>query len=119
MRNYDEYKQILELWELGINKKAISRYTGIPRATIHDCINRYGTIAELDRQSAESLEPTLIKVLRNEIEGDYETVLKAYAYLLGLYLGDGNIVHMRRIYRLRVSLDIRYPNIIASCMQAG
>ncbi len=36
-----------------------------------------------------------------------------YAYLLGLYLGDGYISpHHRGVYRLRVYLDIKYPEII-------
>lgn len=43
----------------------------------------------------------------------------AYAYLLGLYLGDGYIAaHPRGVFRLRISLDPRYPEIIASCAQA-
>ena len=37
-------------------------------------------------------------------------------YLLGLYLGDGYIVHHRRgVYRLTVTLDARYPGIVAEC----
>ena len=119
MRSYDEYKQILEFWELGINKKAISRYLDIPRRTVIDCIQRYGTVSELVRQSEQSIEPILFKILTGEIEGDYQSVVAAYAYLLGLYLGDGNIVKMRRIYRMRVTLDAKYPNIINSCVQAG
>jgi hypothetical protein len=42
----------------------------------------------------------------------------AYAYLLGLYLGDGHLSKLRRVYRLRVSLDARYPSIIDECAQA-
>lgn len=36
----------------------------------------------------------------------------SYAYLLGLYLGDGWISQLPRTYRLRLVLDIRYPAII-------
>jgi hypothetical protein len=42
----------------------------------------------------------------------------AYAYLLGLYLGDGDVTsHARGVCRLRVTLDSRYPDIVlcASC----
>lgn len=42
----------------------------------------------------------------------------AYAYLLAIYLGDGCIVVNRKVYRLRVTLDDRYPDIIATCAQA-
>lgn len=44
MREYEEYKQILSLWELGIAKKRIAITLGIPRATVRDCIERYGSI---------------------------------------------------------------------------
>src|SRR4051794_7618216 len=43
----------------------------------------------------------------------------AYAYLLGLYLGDGYIaLHPRGVYRLRVTLDSKYPGIVAECAAA-
>jgi hypothetical protein len=42
-----------------------------------------------------------------------------YAYLLGLYLGDGCISTQREgLYRLRISLDLRYPTIIDECEAA-
>ena len=36
-----------------------------------------------------------------------------YAELLALYLGDGHISEVGRVYRLRISLDAKYPSIIA------
>jgi hypothetical protein len=36
-----------------------------------------------------------------------------YAELLGLYLGDGHIARLARTERLRISLDARYPRIVA------
>lgn len=42
-----------------------------------------------------------------------------YAYLLGLYLGDGCIsAHARGVFKLRIKLDVRYPGIISSCEAA-
>jgi hypothetical protein len=42
-----------------------------------------------------------------------------YAYLLGMYLGDGCIAETARGgYSLRISLDVAYPGIIASARQA-
>jgi hypothetical protein len=42
-----------------------------------------------------------------------------YSYLLGLYLGDGMLTAApRRVWRLRISLDQRYPLIIQRCMWA-
>jgi hypothetical protein len=40
-------------------------------------------------------------------------------YLLGLYLGDGCLsAHPRDVFRLRITLDRRYPGIIAECVAA-
>jgi hypothetical protein len=42
-----------------------------------------------------------------------------YAYLLGLYLGDGCIsAHRRQVFRLRITLDTAYPGIIDECAAA-
>jgi len=43
----------------------------------------------------------------------------AYVYLLGLYLGDGTISKARRgVCKLRVFLDMKYPDIVAECEAA-
>jgi len=42
----------------------------------------------------------------------------AYAYLLGLYLGDGCLAHGERVLFLRVSLDARYAGIVGECASA-
>jgi hypothetical protein len=40
-------------------------------------------------------------------------------YLLGLYLGDGTIsAHPRAVYRLRITLDTKYPGIIGAAGSA-
>ena len=41
-----------------------------------------------------------------------------YAYLLGLYLGDGDISKVARSYRLRISLDSRYVAVVAEVAEA-
>ncbi len=117
MRSFEEYKQILELWELGINKKAIARYTGIPRPTVRDCINRYQTVEELVRVSRETLQSFLYYSLAENSDDTDPVLLQAYSYLLGLYLGDGNIVKVRNVHRLRITLDARYPQIIDLCAE--
>jgi len=44
----------------------------------------------------------------------------AYAYLLGLYLGDGWLAsHRREVFRLRIFLDRRYPLIVAEAEAAA
>jgi hypothetical protein len=43
----------------------------------------------------------------------------AYAYLLGLYLGDGCIsLHRREVYFMRIVLDNAWPGVIAECEAA-
>lgn len=41
-----------------------------------------------------------------------------YAYLLGMYLGDGCISRTARSYSLRITCDKRYPAIIQRCREA-
>jgi hypothetical protein len=118
MRSYDDYRRILELWEQGFNKSEIEQMTGIPRATARDCIKRFGTLANLEVYRAENYEPELLKLLQSGTLSDKEAIYPAYAYLLGIYLGDGNISKLRNVYRLRVTLDAKYPQIIESCIQA-
>jgi hypothetical protein len=44
---------------------------------------------------------------------------QAYAYLLGLYLGDGSLSYGRgNVWRLRITLDSRYPGIIERAKSA-
>src|ERR1700687_2165610 len=43
---------------------------------------------------------------------------EAYCYVLGLYLGDGCISRHRRVWRLRITLDKKYPAIIDRCRAA-
>ena len=43
----------------------------------------------------------------------------SYAYLLGLYLGDGTLsTHPRGVFRLRIFLDRAYPVIVGECQAA-
>jgi hypothetical protein len=43
---------------------------------------------------------------------------REYAYVLGMYLGDGCITKMHRSYWLRITLDTAYPGIIEECRQS-
>ena len=42
-----------------------------------------------------------------------------YCYVLGLYLGDGCISRSRRVWRLRIVLDKKYPAIIDRCRDSN
>lgn len=118
MRTDEEYRQILQLWEQGTPKKRIARLTGIPRETVRDCIQRYQTVANLGMIRAEyPTAPYTLRQLQSEATSD-PPLREAYAYLLGLYLGDGYINREPRTYRLRVSLAAAYPGIIQTCIEA-
>lgn len=119
MRTYEEYQTILELWEQEPNKKKIARITGIPRATVTECIQRYSSVSGLEEQRERAAKSTA-HILLNRIVTK-NTVKEAYAYLFGLYLGDGCITLNAngRAYRLRISLDKKYPQIINRCIDAA
>ena len=54
-----------------------------------------------------------------EEEPPWPPDLRAYSYLLGLYLGDGHIASLRgSTFILRVTLDAAYPRIAAEAMLA-
>jgi hypothetical protein len=42
----------------------------------------------------------------------------SYAYLLGMYFGDGHLANTGRSFQLRVTLDGAYPGIIDECAAA-
>jgi hypothetical protein len=118
MRTYEEYHHILTLWEAGENKFRIERITGIPRATVRDCIKRYGNLAGLEADRNRATRSTPDEVLFHIQAPDNATTQSAYAYMLGMYLGDGYIVRNNRVYFLRIALDNRYPNIIRRCVDS-
>jgi hypothetical protein len=39
----------------------------------------------------------------------------SYSHLLGLYLGDGHLVRHPRTYRLVITCDASYPQLVAAC----
>jgi hypothetical protein len=118
MRTHEEYRRILQLWHDGINMSQIERMTGIPRPTVRDCIKRYGSLEEFELLAQENLRFTLPERLRAVSKTECDPLQASYAYLLGLYLGDGHIMKMRRVYRLRIFCDARYPHLIDLCREA-
>jgi hypothetical protein len=101
LRPQSEYLHVKELIATGLNDCAISRATGIPRATVREW--RVGGPRNADCPICTPAE----------LDSWW------YAYLLGLYLGDGCIsTTIKGVHRLRISLDQRYPAIIEECMVA-
>jgi hypothetical protein len=96
---------VLGLVASGLNDCEISRTTGLPRSTVRDW--RVGKVPTRDRGRCEICDggrPILPET--------------AYAYLLGMYLGDGCISRHPRAFRLRITLDSKYPGIIDECAAA-
>jgi hypothetical protein len=94
---------VLELMGEGLTASEISRRSGIPRSTVKDW--RQGRVAH--RRNGCS-EHDLVAL-----------DLRAYAYLLGMYLGDGCISqYPRGVLKLRITLDSIYPGIVAECARA-
>ena len=108
MRSAEEFNEVQRLIATGMNDCAIARKTSIPRPTIRDwrCKPPYS----LRRPGASQPCGVL---------HDFNALPVAqYVYLLGMYLGDGCISRDRRVWRLRIALDTKYPAIIERCREA-
>jgi hypothetical protein len=103
LRTEAEIAEVQALAARGLNHCEIARRTGIPRSTVRDWRN-----GKLPRR--RSHDYLLQRLPSSEAE---------YAYLLGLYLGDGCIsTSAKGVHRLRITLDSVYPTIIAECAAA-
>ena len=108
MRPESEYRDAVRLIEAGINDCEVARRLGIPRGTVKGW--RYGLMAasggRTDSWSGQR------KVTCFRCTGGFVDE-EAYAYLLGVYLGDGWIhAEPRGVYSLRITCDLKYPDII-------
>jgi hypothetical protein len=106
MRSRLEYEHAMELIGQGLNDCQVERATGIPRRTVlhwrhHGRPGRYC-----------SRRPACPICESGPLDAG------AYAYLLGLYLGDGCIVRIRKTWCLRIYQDARYGGLIEHCAVA-
>lgn len=100
----------LRLAELGLTVGEIASVTGCARSTVRGWI-----AGSIPRASQAGVRCSRC----GGAHEDPSNVAAEYVYLLGLYLGDGCIAsHPRRVFRLRVVLDVRYPGIIEECRTA-
>jgi Homeodomain-like domain len=94
----------LALGARGLNPTEVSRRLGVPRPTVRDWLA--GKLPATGEPN-----PSACRVCGHE--HPFDELPRAYVYLLGLYLGDGSIAtHARAVYKLRISLDTKYPVII-------
>jgi Homeodomain-like domain/LAGLIDADG-like domain len=109
MRSAEEFEAVQRLVADGLNDCAIARQTGIPRRTVWEWRYRTSRIrVRMPRGSSAC-----------GIAHDFSALpATAYAHLLGLYLGDGCVSRFGRVWRLRITLDNKYPGIIEGCRQS-
>src|SRR4051812_6900067 len=102
---------VLDLRARGLGARRIAAETGLPVRTVTDWLAGR-TPRGWQREQAPRCERC--GAASHEI-----SEAAAYAYLLGLYLGDGHVAaHPRGVFKLRIFLDDAYPEIIASCERA-
>ena len=109
-RPADQVASVLALAADGMNQSEIARRTGIPRLTVNDWANGRTPSEDRGRKCFRC---------RSGHANFPEQRRAAYAYLLGLYLGDGHLARGRRdVWTLRVFLDRAYPVIVHECQTA-
>lgn len=115
MRSLEDHNKIIELYKEGYNQSEISRTLRIPRATVRDIIKIF-------KQYNSPFKPNVSKEKTSAIINDLQNptnedkyIYQNYVYLLGVYLGDGSLIKIKNkkdLYRLRVTCDAKYPNLI-------
>ncbi len=110
VRSQAEVREVLDLLEAGLNPCEVARRTGIPRSTVRHW--RDG-----DRRAGAGLPAC--ETCGHPVHRPEALPAEHYAYLLGLYLGDGHIsAFPRGVFRLTIYLDRKYEGIVASCESA-
>ncbi len=109
-RPAEDVRRVAQLLGEGLSQAEVARKTGVPRSTVQTWV-RQG----LDVRCS----PPRAAWHTNGCHHVELVPRGPYAYLFGLYLGDGYVSgNANGVYRLRVALDQRYPAIIAACGDA-
>jgi hypothetical protein len=112
MRSDAEVAAVLQLRDEGLGARRIARRTGLPVSTVRDWL-----AGKLPRRSRAGGGASCHRC--GHPAHRFSELDRAYTYLLGVYLGDGCISASRRgVYRLRINLDLAYPNIVDECEAA-
>ena len=105
MRSAEEWEMVTRWIAWGLNDCQIARLTRIPRTTVREW-------RHLARRPGD-------RTTDCPICNDLVIDSARYAYLFGLYLGDGCISEgPRKVFKLRIVLDSRYPSIIREAGEA-
>ena len=109
MRSAEEWELVTRWIAWGLKDCQIARLTGIPRTTVRDW-RHLGREPGAYKWARPNDCPICNGLLINS---------PSYSYLFGLYLGDGCISEgPRHVFKLRIVLDSRYPNIIREAADA-
>lgn len=110
MREAREVQAVLTLVAAGHRDREIAERTGIPRTTVRDW--RRGLVP---RRAGMSLGARACPICQ---PGSAVLPERDYAYVLGLYLGDGCVSRGPRTYCLRIFMDRAYPGIVKACQRS-
>ncbi|HZT67444.1 MAG TPA: hypothetical protein VFA11_16770 [Acidimicrobiales bacterium] len=111
----EKVRLVGDLLAQGLSHAEISRRTGVSRWAIRQW-EEFGPeqLAGRRLKSGQG-EPHS----RTECEARCTVPQAEYAYLLGLYLGDGCLSETPKgVFKLRIVLDMKYPHIIGECYRA-
>jgi hypothetical protein len=100
-------EQAVALVREGALPRQAARALGVDTSTVY---------AWLHRLAPETVESPSSRCWR--CSEDVVPDLSAYAYLLGLYLGDGWLLRQRRSWSLNVACCDAYPALVAECRAA-
>lgn len=110
MRQPEEVERVRALARGGLNNCQIARLTGVPRGTVRDWVRGKTRTPRVRGGCPACGHP----IHRFDLLPTRE-----YAYLLGIYLGDGTISSTSKgISVLRVFQDTRYPGIVGEIVRA-
>lgn len=116
MHRREAIAEALRLREQGLAAVPVGRRLGVPAGTVRDWFA--GNVPRHARDLIDTeVQPPCPRcgLDRHHVA----TLPREYAYLLGLYLGDGSIArHPRGVHRLRIFLDLDYPGIVSACAHA-
>lgn len=100
---------VLALRRTGLGARRIAKRTNLPLSTVRDWLA--GKVPAHSNDVVGEVEPSCPACGHDQHQ--FSALDGTYAYLLGLYLGDGSIAtHRRNVYKLRITLDTKYPGII-------
>ena len=105
-KHRDAVARALELWRAGKPTATIARELSLARSTVRYWLLDGAGVA----QSAEAIA---LKAIKWGFESPHQHQARAYAYLLGAYLGDGCIARLPRTHTLRVYLNRKQTAVIA------